>query len=315
MNIVIDYLLILAPLMPIVALLALIIWLVEHPLRDNNFVARFTNARTMYHLLLGLTMAGVVYNLDECHQMGCFVTCDPDKPTKAIFFGIITSSLLSLGYFSTRQRLQLSFLSFELIVCLSWIFYCRANEDTGFAGIPSDNQIAHGFLAIMLRLALIKKINKVNVKNLWILITALVVVGISITWTPFAIADVSKMEKLSYSGNDFTKKPTKDDSVWWVNNPQVIEEITVTEVFYDANYANCNLTAKVIDSKDKTLLDKTIEIVEADATKMLSSELIDDNKKVFILRGNFAVVQCHHELTNASDKQVLFEYKTLQTKK
>jgi hypothetical protein len=159
----------LSPAIVLVLLVSLGIWLARtHPVSD-----RLNQAFTLFGLLVGLVVMNTLHHLDGVGQQGCFPVPTPQRPWQEIAFGVISIGLLSAGYFARLHRLQIGILIAELLLYMGKTHYFEMDYSSGFG--VNEFAVQFDFIAIALRLALIRKMNLVQIKTYWIWITAFII--------------------------------------------------------------------------------------------------------------------------------------------
>ncbi|HAS42515.1 MAG TPA: hypothetical protein DCS93_18695 [Microscillaceae bacterium] len=162
-------------LIPLIAGIALITWLVDNRLKDNQFVANITDARAIFRLLIGVVVLGGVYLLDYSYDYGCIIIRDARLTSENFKYTSIALFLICLGYLLPKQNLRVAVLSLELTLWLYKLYFIKGGYNTGLGGGADLGVLGYDFIALVLRLAFLRKINQLHINPHWIWITTFII--------------------------------------------------------------------------------------------------------------------------------------------
>ncbi|OJJ22495.1 hypothetical protein BKI52_07390 [marine bacterium AO1-C] len=170
------------PLVPFVAGVILIIWLIDNRLKNNQLVAKFTDARAIFRLLVGVVVLGGVYLLDYSQDYGCIVMKGTGIVSDNLKYTSIALFLIGVGFVLPKRNLRVAILGLELTIWLYKLYFIKGGYNTGIGGNAVDiDVLAYDFMALTLRLALLRKINHLHINPHWVWGTACIVLYLRVS--------------------------------------------------------------------------------------------------------------------------------------
>ncbi|PHR94008.1 MAG: hypothetical protein COA80_12905 [Leeuwenhoekiella sp.] len=122
-----------------------------------------TKPKTLYLLLIFWTIFGFFTKLDYTLLWGCIVSYEPTFSTENIFFSGTAIGLLSFGVFIPKKQVGVLLFA-ELLFWLFKLFLIKGGYVVGIGG-PSYDVLTFDFIALSLRLLLLKQLGLLPVRS------------------------------------------------------------------------------------------------------------------------------------------------------
>ncbi|PHQ29225.1 hypothetical protein [Leeuwenhoekiella nanhaiensis] len=135
--------------------------------------------KTLYLLLIGWTIFGFFTKLDYTLLWGCIVSYEPTFSTENIFFSGTAIGLLSFGVFIPKKQVGVLLLFAELLFWLFKLFFIKGGYVVGIGG-PSYDVLTFDFIALSLRLLLLKQLGLLPVRIFKVLILVFLIMLLKI---------------------------------------------------------------------------------------------------------------------------------------
>lgn len=138
-----------------------------------------------YYFLFTLVLIGFYFRLDYTEQFGCFVREEPILDGKNITFSSISFVLILVSYVIRNRKIKIIFLLLELMFWLFKLFYFKGGYAVGIGGVDLVNYF-YDVLNLIVRLYIINIVTRINIKEVYIIIIALLVFLIKTDVFPIA---------------------------------------------------------------------------------------------------------------------------------
>src|SRR6185312_301168 len=97
------------------------------------WIAKVTSISWTFYALIGWTIIGFLFWLDNNQAFGCIITETPVFSANNIIYSGISIGLLTLAYISKHKELQLLIFSGELLFWLYKLLYLKGGYNIGIA--------------------------------------------------------------------------------------------------------------------------------------------------------------------------------------
>jgi hypothetical protein len=171
-------------LLPIGILLLIIVGLtslIKSRFKNKQWLTILSSAKGTYFLLLSWSILGFLLRLDFTENFGCIVYHEPIFAFNNVIFSAIAAGLFSLGFYVKSKRLGVALLFIELLIWLYKLFLIKGGYAVGYGGIPSSAVVTFDFIAITLRISLLKQLIAPKLKFYWVFLLAFVVMATRLT--------------------------------------------------------------------------------------------------------------------------------------
>ena len=129
-----------------------------------------------YYFLFTLVLIGFYFRLDYTEQFGCFVREEPILDGKNITFSSISFVLILVSYVMRNRKMKIIFLLLELMFWLFKLFYFKGGYVVGIIGSVDLVIYFYDVLNLIVRLYIISIVTRINIKEVYIIIIALLVI-------------------------------------------------------------------------------------------------------------------------------------------
>lgn len=143
-------------------------------LKDNVSVQQVT-----FYSLLCWSIIGFASTLENTTQWGC-IKEDYVFSFRNIVFSSLSLALLCRGFFSYPQRAGLIFIAGELIFWVYKLLFLKGGYVVGIAGTTPEDIVVYDFIALTLRILLVKQLLPLPLKSALVLVPAVLIMALKV---------------------------------------------------------------------------------------------------------------------------------------
>ena len=221
-------------------ILILIIWFIS----KKNEKIRFWKERIIkqpfnYYLLTCLLVIGFIFRLDYSDRFGCIRFAEPIFELKNVLFSATSIVLVLLSLFSRRRTIKFTFISFELLFWIAKLFSFKGGYVVNFLGTADPLISFYDTTTLALRVLIINSLLKVNVNQVYLLISTIIIMSIKIYLFPLPYYFYVEERKFQMESENTKKLLIKGE---WIEDKNTIEKIRV--IFFPEKTVVYNLQNK-----------------------------------------------------------------------
>jgi hypothetical protein len=135
----------------------------------------------IFYSLVLWSIIGFYSELENTTQYGCIID-DYVFSFRNIAFSSLSLALLFRGFFSHPQRTGLIFIAGEFIFWLYKLLFLKGGYVVGIAGTTPENIVLYDFVALTLRLLLLKHFLALPVNKLYVPVVAVVIMVLKVVF-------------------------------------------------------------------------------------------------------------------------------------